>query len=88
MPAITAGHGCNVTRVENYVTLPDWQYIKRAEVGYGRVSDRDQHPEAQEDALAGAGCSSIKVSGKLARRPELDHALVQPGWRPTFHHQA
>lgn len=35
-------------------------------------------PEAQEDALAGAGCERVfidKASGKLARRPELDHAL-------------
>jgi DNA invertase Pin-like site-specific DNA recombinase len=48
-------------------------------VGYGRVSTRDQHPEAQQDALAGAGCDKIfidKASGKLARRPELDNALL------------
>lgn len=47
-------------------------------IGYGRVSTRDQHPEAQDDALAGAGCAKVfidKASGKLARRPELDNAL-------------
>jgi DNA invertase Pin-like site-specific DNA recombinase len=45
-------------------------------VGYGRVSTRDQHPEAQHDALAAAGCEHDNASGKLARRPELDKALL------------
>lgn len=38
-----------------------------------------KHPEAQRDALTAAGCDQIfldKVSGKLARRPELDKALL------------
>jgi DNA invertase Pin-like site-specific DNA recombinase len=48
-------------------------------IGYGRVSTRDQNPDSQEDALRAAGCESIfidKASGKLARRPELDKALL------------
>jgi DNA invertase Pin-like site-specific DNA recombinase len=47
--------------------------------GYGRVSTRDQHPEAQHDALQAAGCEQVFIdtaSGKLARRPELDRALL------------
>lgn len=48
-------------------------------IGYGRVSTRDQHPEAQRDALQAAGCDEVFIdtaSGKLARRPELDKALL------------
>ncbi len=48
-------------------------------IGYGRVSTRDQNPEAQEDALTAANCDQIfvdKLSGKLASRPELDKALL------------
>jgi DNA invertase Pin-like site-specific DNA recombinase len=48
-------------------------------IGYGRVSTRDQNPDAQHDALAAAGCGQVfidKASGKLPRRPELDRALL------------
>ena len=48
-------------------------------IGYGRVSTRDQNPDAQRDALSSAGCEEVfidKASGKLARRPELDKALI------------
>jgi DNA invertase Pin-like site-specific DNA recombinase len=48
-------------------------------IGYGRVSTRDQNPDAQEDALTAAKCDRIfvdKASGKLASRPELDKALI------------
>ncbi|WP_406730877.1 recombinase family protein [Streptomyces sp. NBC_01794] len=48
-------------------------------IGYGRVSTRDQNPDAQEDALNKAECDRIfvdKASGKLASRPELDKALI------------
>lgn len=50
-----------------------------AVVGYARVSTRDQHAEAQQDALEGAGCDKVFVehaSGILARRPVLDEALA------------
>jgi DNA invertase Pin-like site-specific DNA recombinase len=48
-------------------------------IGYGRVSTRDQNPDAQRDALAAAGCDHVfidKASGKLARRLELDRAQL------------
>lgn len=48
-------------------------------IGYGRVSTRDQHLDAQHDALVAAGCEHVlvdKVSGTLASRPELDKALL------------
>ena len=53
--------------------------LRSVKIGYGRVSTRDQHPDAQHDALTAAGCDQIYldvVSGKLARRPELDRALL------------
>jgi len=48
-------------------------------IGYGRVSTTDQNLDAQRDALQAAGCDRVLVdraSGKLARRPELDKALL------------
>lgn len=49
-------------------------------VGYGRVPTVDQGPDAQRDALvvAGGGDRVLidKACGKLARRPELDKALL------------
>ena len=51
-------------------------------IGYGRVSTRDQNPDAQQDALTAVGCEQIfidRASGKLARRPELDKALLGRG---------
>jgi len=48
-------------------------------IGYARVSTRDQHPEAQLDAITRAGCERVFVdhgaSARLARRPEFDKAL-------------
>jgi DNA invertase Pin-like site-specific DNA recombinase len=69
-----------VCRVLGYVTrtgVRDTVTVVR--IGVARVSTRDQHPEAQQDALRSAGCEQVftdKVSGKLARRPGLDQALL------------
>jgi len=43
------------------------------------VSTRDQHPQAQTDALTAAGCEKVFVdhaSGTLARRTALDEVLA------------
>ena len=50
-----------------------------ARIGYARVSTRTQNDDSQVDELKAAGCEKIfidhGVSGKLAKRPELDAAL-------------
>lgn len=62
-------------------------------VQHGRFPRGQAELLAQHDALVAAGCDQVfidKASGKLARRPELDKALLcaQPGGRPTCRHQA
>lgn len=50
------------------------------QLGYARVSTRNQDPAGQHDALHGAGCWRIwtdTASGALARRPQLDAVLDQ-----------
>jgi DNA invertase Pin-like site-specific DNA recombinase len=54
--------------------------------GYGRVSTRDQHTEAQHDALLAAGVEEKyiyveKASTRLAVRPELEQLrkMLRPG---------
>src|SRR5450755_769566 len=47
----TLGVTCNATRVTRQCrALPRSRYSPRMRIGYGRVSTRDQHPEAQHDA--------------------------------------
>ena len=48
------------------------------DIGYARVSTKDQNPAGQTDVLKAAGCKKLFVdhsSGKLARRPALTEAL-------------
>jgi DNA invertase Pin-like site-specific DNA recombinase len=48
-------------------------------IGYARVSTRDQNLELQLDALTKAGCETIfqeKASGATKARPELDRLLA------------
>jgi len=70
---------CNGTRVGVFVTTNPVRdtvgHADRLRTGL----DPCQNLDAQHDALVGAGCDEImvdKASGKLARRPELDKALL------------
>jgi DNA invertase Pin-like site-specific DNA recombinase len=79
-PDVSAGQSCNASRVRAFVKLSDVRdTVPAMRIGYARVSTRDQNPDAQQDALTAADCEQIftdKVTGKLARRPELDKALL------------
>lgn len=52
------------------------------DIGYARVSTRDQNDDSQIDELLAAGCDPDRlfidhgVSGKLASRPQLDACLA------------
>jgi DNA invertase Pin-like site-specific DNA recombinase len=60
-----------------------WPQIDGAgrKIGYARVSTKDQKLRMQRDALEAVGCSPIfedhGISGANARRPGLDHLLVE-----------
>jgi DNA invertase Pin-like site-specific DNA recombinase len=56
-----------------------------------RVSTRDQHPDAQADALTAAGLGRIfadKASGKLARAPNSTRPCAGCATGPAGRHQA
>jgi DNA invertase Pin-like site-specific DNA recombinase len=59
-------------------------------IGYARVSTRDQNLELQLDALTKAGCETIfqeQASGATTARPELDRLLasLRPGDTVTIY---
>jgi DNA invertase Pin-like site-specific DNA recombinase len=48
------------------------------ELGYGRISTRDQNPDSQRDRLKAAGCDRVyldTISGSLSSRPEFDKMM-------------
>lgn len=70
-------------RVRAFVTLSEvtGTVSSREDRLRAGAATREQHPEAQHDALPAAGCepchiSIDKVRGKLARRPGLDKGLL------------
>ncbi len=56
-------------------------------IGYGRVSTKDQDHTAQHRRLKEAGCEEVyveKITGRLGSRPELDKALAYLREGDTF----
>jgi DNA invertase Pin-like site-specific DNA recombinase len=80
LPDVSAGHVCNGCRVRGNVTLRGLLPIHSAHEDRLRTGlHRNQHPDAQHDAIAASGCDEIfidKASGKLASRLELHKALL------------
>lgn len=71
-------HSVSENYVPSNVETPFVVRSDMAKIGYARVSTADQNLDAQVDALKAAGCDRVfseKVSGKLAKRAELDKAL-------------
>ena len=77
---VSAGPTCNATRVRACVPRSGvCAAVRRRGSAPPGVSTREPHPEAQSDALVAAGREPVvveKAAGKLARRPELDQALL------------